>query len=210
MFVRSFVFLNVNMGRTSNAKERILSSAFTVMREKGYNNASVEEIMESAHVGKGSFYHFFPSKENLGEAVLEQYTAKLESKIINDAFDKSISPLERPIKLIELIARELETEQPISGFLTGTIASESNAIPESLRNLTTHKFETVRIEFEKTFNEAIMELRLMPNAPSKEIAGACLAFIHGLFLMCKAYQSVEPFKRYGALISRFWDPYKAS
>lgn len=197
------------MGRTSNAKERILSSALTVMREKGYSNSSVDEILESANVGKGSFYHFFPSKEMLGEAVLEQYTTNLESKLVNDAFDKSISPLERPIKLIELIVKELEAEQPISGFLSGTIASESNAIPQSLRNLTTHKFETLRVEFENTFNEAIMALRLMPNAPSKEIAGACLAFIHGLFLTCKAYQSVEPFKRYGHLISRFWEPYKA-
>ena len=198
------------MGRTSNAKERILSSALIVMREKGYSNSSVDEILESANVGKGSFYHFFPSKETLGEAVLEQFATNLESKLINDAFDKSISPLERPIKLMELITRELETERPISGFLSGTIASESNAIPESLRNLITHKFETLRIEFENTFNEAIMELQLMPNAPSKEIAGACLAFIHGLFLMCKAYQSEEPFKRYGRLIGRFWEPYKAS
>ena len=46
-------------------KEKIYNAAISVINEKGYCNASIQEITEAAAVAKGSFYTYFHSKEDL-------------------------------------------------------------------------------------------------------------------------------------------------
>lgn len=59
------------MGRTSNAKARLLQSAGELIHERGFNAVGVSEICDHAEVNKGSFYHFFPSKQQLVLEVIQ-------------------------------------------------------------------------------------------------------------------------------------------
>jgi TetR/AcrR family transcriptional regulator, transcriptional repressor for nem operon len=63
------------MGRVSDAKERLLSSAISLLWQRGYASVSVDELCETAAVKKGSFYHFFKSKDDLVLAALEAHWA---------------------------------------------------------------------------------------------------------------------------------------
>ncbi|MEU3014130.1 TetR/AcrR family transcriptional regulator [Nocardia asteroides] len=61
------------MGRTSDARERLLAAAADLMHQRGYAAIGVAEICARADVRKGSFYHFFPSKEALTVAAIDAY-----------------------------------------------------------------------------------------------------------------------------------------
>jgi TetR/AcrR family transcriptional repressor of nem operon len=61
------------MGRTSDARERLLAAATTLFRERAYSSVGVAEIAARAGVQKGSFYYFFPSKEALALAVIDEH-----------------------------------------------------------------------------------------------------------------------------------------
>jgi TetR/AcrR family transcriptional repressor of nem operon len=61
------------MGRTSNAKSRLIATAMELMYARGYTAVGVHEICTQAGVHKGSFYHFFPSKQALVLAVIDTY-----------------------------------------------------------------------------------------------------------------------------------------
>jgi TetR/AcrR family transcriptional repressor of nem operon len=63
------------MGRTSDAKERILTAAQSLIEQRGYSALGVAEICKAAGVPKGSFYYFFDSKEELALAVLDEHWA---------------------------------------------------------------------------------------------------------------------------------------
>ena len=54
------------MGRTSNAKERLLQVAFDLIWQQSYGAVSVDDICQRAKVKKGSFYYFFPLKIRSG------------------------------------------------------------------------------------------------------------------------------------------------
>src|SRR5689334_21300306 len=58
---------------TTNTKEVILSRAQMVMGKKGFSAVGLNEILSLAEVPKGSFYHYFSSKEEFGVALLERY-----------------------------------------------------------------------------------------------------------------------------------------
>ena len=58
---------------TSDVRQSILESGRRIMAGKGFSAVGLNEVLAAARVPKGSFYHYFGSKEAFGEAVLEEY-----------------------------------------------------------------------------------------------------------------------------------------
>jgi len=56
-----------------DVRKHILDVAYPLMLRKGFTGVGLAEVLSSAQVPKGSFYHYFGSKEAFGEAVLEAY-----------------------------------------------------------------------------------------------------------------------------------------
>ncbi len=57
----------------SDVRSNILATGQRVMAHKGFSAVGLTEILNTAGVPKGSFYHYFGSKEAFGEALLENY-----------------------------------------------------------------------------------------------------------------------------------------
>lgn len=66
---------------TVGTRERILDAAIEVFARKGYHGTSVDDIVQEAGSSKGSFYFYFPNKEGLFLALVEEFAANLASKI---------------------------------------------------------------------------------------------------------------------------------
>lgn len=58
-----------------DVRKHILDIAYPLMLRKGFTGVGLAEVLSAARVPKGSFYHYFGSKEAFGEAVLEAYFA---------------------------------------------------------------------------------------------------------------------------------------
>ena len=85
------------MAKRGETREKIIAAATKVFFEYGYEAASVKMIIEEAGVVTGSFYHFFPSKESLFEAVIAQfmqvYTERIGAILANESlsFDQVVN-----------------------------------------------------------------------------------------------------------------------
>lgn len=58
---------------TPDVRQHILDAAHPLLLRKGFTGVGLAEVLAAAKVPKGSFYHYFGSKEAFGEAVLEAY-----------------------------------------------------------------------------------------------------------------------------------------
>ena len=58
---------------TFDTRRNIVDAAQRIMSGKGFSAVGLNEILSSAKVPKGSFYHYFESKDALGEALLTEY-----------------------------------------------------------------------------------------------------------------------------------------
>lgn len=58
---------------TSPVRDTILATGQRIMGAKGFSAVGLNEVLAAAGVPKGSFYHYFASKEAFGEALLEDY-----------------------------------------------------------------------------------------------------------------------------------------
>lgn len=107
------------LSRTEKAaatKERIFSTAVGLIKERGYANVTVSEICRRADVGKGTFYLYYASKEDivresyyssLGMFVLKGYDAFLEQYPDCGAGDRILCFLSLELTFAEYAGYEL-------------------------------------------------------------------------------------------------------
>ncbi|MEC6796878.1 TetR/AcrR family transcriptional regulator [Photobacterium sp. S4TG1] len=59
--------------KTNDTRQHILDIGYQLVVSKGFTNVGLSEILKTAAVPKGSFYHYFKSKEQFGEALIHHY-----------------------------------------------------------------------------------------------------------------------------------------
>jgi len=64
----------------------ILKAAKRLILIKGYNATSVDDLLHDSGVGKGSFYHYFKSKEDLGYAILDDIVSSFVERTLDPCF----------------------------------------------------------------------------------------------------------------------------
>ena len=64
---------------TRNTRGRIVSAAWRLFYEQGYEDTTVEEIIELSHTSRGSFYHYFDGKDALLSTLSDLFDEKYES-----------------------------------------------------------------------------------------------------------------------------------
>ena len=69
------------MAKRGETRDKIVAAAKKVFFAYGFEKTSVKMILEEADVVTGSFYHFFPSKEALFEAVVENFLTEYSGQI---------------------------------------------------------------------------------------------------------------------------------
>lgn len=79
------------MTKKGETKEKILNAATKLFFENGFEATSVKMILAEANVVTGSFYHFFTSKENLFESVVEEFLQNYTKKVCSILGDDSLS-----------------------------------------------------------------------------------------------------------------------
>lgn len=106
------------MGRTSDARERLIAAVGELFCESGYHGTTIDAICQRAGVRKGTFYHFFASKEELAIAALEVDRAERRQSL-DAIFSPTRAPLQRLAAYCEhLYARQKELKR-IRGHVLG-------------------------------------------------------------------------------------------
>lgn len=78
----------IAQSKQTPAKQHILDVGYQLIAAKGFTSVGLAEILKTAAVPKGSFYHYFKSKEQFGEALIadyfENYRQQLDSLFISN------------------------------------------------------------------------------------------------------------------------------
>ncbi|GBQ27866.1 TetR/AcrR family transcriptional regulator [Gluconacetobacter azotocaptans] len=82
----------------NDMRRHILETARPIIGGRGFSAVGLNEILGAARVPKGSFYHYFASKEAFGEALLEQYFAAYLARIDTLFAEPGLNAAERFMK----------------------------------------------------------------------------------------------------------------
>lgn len=84
-----------------NTKGKIIAAAWKLFYEQGYENTTVEDILEASQTSKGTFYHYFEGKDSLLGTLSVLFDNKYEELI------PMISPEQNTIDVLAYLNREL-------------------------------------------------------------------------------------------------------
>lgn len=106
-----------------NKETRLLNTAFKLFTEKGVKSTSIQEIVDNADVGKGTFYLYFKDKYEIRDILI----AKKSHKLFNDALQSlrknNISSLpEQIIFIINYVIDELKKNQLLLKFISKNLS----------------------------------------------------------------------------------------
>ncbi|HUQ49659.1 MAG TPA: TetR/AcrR family transcriptional regulator [Terriglobales bacterium] len=66
--------------RSEQTRSRLMMSALHLLQQRSFAKITVEEITESADVGKGTFFNYFPSKEHVMVAMIAEFAQLFEAR----------------------------------------------------------------------------------------------------------------------------------
>ena len=90
-----------NALQTSDVRDSILAHGQRIMAGKGFSAVGINEVLTAASVPKGSFYHYFSSKDAFGEALLEDYFEGYLAEIDQTLSLPDLNMAERLLKYFE-------------------------------------------------------------------------------------------------------------
>ena len=182
------------MNPETDTRSRILATARDMFHSRSYADVGIQEICAGAKVQKGSFYHFFPSKQDLAMAVIDDMADDWAHGFVAEAFDQNLPPLERLDYMIDAAyywqkaAKDIEGRMP--GCLFGNLALEMSTRDEVMRAKLNAVFDKAMDKFRLALDEAVAAGALAAM-DTEATATAMLAYLEGIILLAKARNEPE-------------------
>lgn len=180
-----------------STRDRLLHTAVDLLYARSYADVGVQELCKRARVKKGSFYHFFDSKQQLTLAALDRQWNQLKQSIFTN-HPASRSPLERIEhcfrRFYYLHSEMKERTGHVRGCPFGNLAMELSTQDETIRRKVDTIFLEVEGYFEQILDDAIAEGEVPPQN-TRVTAQALLAYLEGVNMVAKARNDPEVIKR---------------
>jgi TetR/AcrR family transcriptional regulator, transcriptional repressor for nem operon len=118
---------------TSATRDALVRAGVVMLTEKGYSATGIEEVLRSVDVPKGSFYHYFPSKEAFGAELIDSYADYFSRKLDSFFRNEQHSPLERLRGFTDDATSAMKRFRYARGCLVGNLGQEMSVLPQSFR-----------------------------------------------------------------------------
>jgi AcrR family transcriptional regulator len=189
-----------NVPRRTNTRERLITTASELFRNQGYAQTGVNEIMKRARTTSGSFYHFFPTKDDLLMAVVDSMEELLDSQLFGDDTTGNSDPIDTIFSVLEAHRRYLEDNGSTLGSPLGTLAAELSESHPQVRHRIAEIFEAWIDRMERLLDRA--GTALPTDLDRRALAEFLLSSVEGASLRARVSRSLEPFDESVAALRR--------
>ena len=183
----------MNTMTTTDVRQHILDTAQNIIVGRGFTAVGLSEILKSANVPKGSFYHYFNSKEAFGEALLESYFSDYMVQLETLLNRPSVSAAQR---LLAYWATWIETQSacyPAEGkCLAVKLAAEVSDLSEPMRMVLQDGMEGVITRLANVVSDAVNDGSLPGDTDTRGLATMLYQLWLGASLRTKVTRDQMP------------------
>ena len=198
------------MARTNTARDKILSAALSVIRTKGYSATTVDDLCVAAGVTKGAFFHHFESKDALGVAAANHWSAATSGFFASAPYHGHADPLDRVLGYLDFRRDILQGTLPEFTCLVGTMVQEVHQTSPAIAAACDASIDGHAETIEADIADAMKRYGIEADWTAKGLALHTQAVLQGAFILAKAKggpaiaaDSIRHLKRYiGFLFGR--------
>lgn len=179
-----------------STKTLLLESGIEIMLEKGYNNTGIMEVLKRTGVPKGSFYHYFESKEDFGLKIINHFALSHKEKLDKSLGDRSLTPLARLKAFVDTAINNLQSLNCRKGCLIGNLSQEMSDQSEVFRK----RLLEIQTESHKRFADCLKESQQSGEISKKynadDLAELFLSAFSGAVMRAKTCKTTDPLQSF--------------
>jgi TetR/AcrR family transcriptional repressor of nem operon len=143
-------------------------------------------------VPKGSFYHYFKSKEAFGQALIEAYGEYFARKLDRFLLNTDVPPLQRLRNFIDDASQGMARHAFRRGCLAGNLGQEMSLLPESFREQLSGVFEDWQQRTARCLRDAQQQNEIPADLDCEHLAAWFWIGWEGAVLRAKLEASTRP------------------
>ncbi|EPX76390.1 TetR/AcrR family transcriptional regulator [Salipiger mucosus] len=179
-----------------DTRSALISAGLRAMLHGGYDSVGIAGVLTQTGVPKGSFYHYFDSKEAFGCAIVVEYGERWRA-IRRTTFERTdLSPLDRLDRHFDELEDDVMTQKVLSGCLLGNLSQLLASRSEPLRQAIEAAFDEWQEDLSRVLETALQVGELPNNADPDETAALVIEAYEGALLRAKAQASRAPLVRF--------------
>ncbi|WP_341958188.1 TetR/AcrR family transcriptional regulator [Pseudomonas sp. RC10] len=175
-----------------DTREALIRCGVEVLTEQGFMATGIDSILKRVGVPKGSFYHYFASKEAFGLAVLDSYAGYFARRLDRWLLDESLSPLERLAGFVQHSKASMARYDFRRGCLVGNMGQEVSVLPEGFRDALEQTF----LDWQRRLCACFDAAKAVGELPARADCGELAAYFwigwEGAVLRARLVQSDTP------------------
>lgn len=179
-----------------DTRAELIRSGLEQLTESGFASSGIDQILKKVKVPKGSFYHYFASKEAFGQAVIENYAIFFAKKLDVCLLDESYSPLTRISNFVEGAKMGMIRHQFKRGCLVGNLGQEVDLLPESFRKQLIDIFHSWQFRIANCLKAAQEQGEISNTADCGLLAECFWIGWEGAVSRAKLVQNTKPLDNY--------------
>ncbi len=188
---------------TTDTRARLVRTAMQLFWEKGYASTSIADVLLHAQVNSGSLYHFFPGKQDLLLAVLDQYHAGIYPMLLDRAWQGVSDPIEKVFALLALYRAGLVDTEYSYACPIGSLALEFHEPDLAVREGLAKNFTAWAEAIHRCLVEA--GSRLPARVDRRELAHFVLTTMEGGVMQARTFRDIESFDGAVRQLRRYFD-----
>jgi TetR/AcrR family transcriptional regulator, transcriptional repressor for nem operon len=170
----------------------IIKQGARLVHEKGYNHTGLSDIIKAAGVPKGSFYHYFRSKDDFGLAVINYFGEFIQAMLKGHLDDTDTPPLERLARVMDAYHSIFEKLGHRCGCPIGNLMQEMSDLNEDFRNKVGNVYSLMKAGIEQCLREAREQGDIAADLDPGQTAQFILDSWEGAIMHMKLAKDKEP------------------
>lgn len=173
-------------------KVALLEAGMSIMVEKGYTNTGIQEILNTLGVPKGSFYHYFESKENYAVAIIHHFDQYYCENLLQTLRNTQQKPIDRLRAYCQTGRTNLVAQNCRKGCLIGNLSQEMADQSEVLRKELCLVMGKWRDMFSSCIQEGQESGQITKDWSAEHLAELFLSGWSGAITRSKTLKTIEP------------------
>lgn len=175
-----------------NTRERVLSAGEALILGRGFSAVGLSEILSQAAVPKGSFYHYFQSKEGFGVALLVRYFDTYEARLATLLQDQGHSARERLLAYFDGWRQLHAASDCHRACLAVKLAAEVSDLSEPMREALHTGMARIVAQLTGAVRACQADGSLSADVNAEQLAQSLYAMWIGASLLAKVDRSLLP------------------
>ncbi|MBK4785929.1 MAG: TetR/AcrR family transcriptional regulator [Pantoea sp. Pent] len=173
-------------------REHLLATGEQICLQRGFTGMGLSEMLALAEVPKGSFYHYFRSKEAFGVALLERYFVNYQQQVKQQLTQPGVTARERLLQHFRYAERLFIEQGHIVGCLGVKLSGEVCDLSEPMRDALQRGATAITAAYARCLTEVAAEQPLPYGQSPQQLAQRCYQLWLGASLQSKISREPGP------------------